>query len=269
MMNNINSLLEKYTKEEFFKGNYYLSGCPMGYGLEKERKTSCLIGCKDCWEKVIKANNLKFKDEHKFKVGDKVVLKCGIPWKHGVQFRTVEKYIRDGYSLFNGIGAVWYDHELKLYEEPQPKEFTLYEEPQTEFTFQEVIERIKPGDIYSCTDFAFNLKNIVCLDNCNIRIDFANHYLNCCNDYEYIVVSSSDAKFKLQEPKKQYVLYGIEHGLNRKIYYFRSRGNKDIPDGSFVFCNTKYGNSYGKAVQRVEKELTKEEYKQYKECWRA
>lgn len=268
MMNNINSLLEKYTKEEFFKGNYYLSGCPMGYGLEKERKTSCLIGCKDCWEKVIKANNLKFKDEHKFKVGDKVVLKCGIPWKHGVQFRTVEKYIRDGYSLFNGIGAVWYDHELKLYEEPQPKEFTLYEEPQTEFTFQEVIERIKPGDIYSCTDFAFNLKNIVCLDNCNIRIDFANHYLNCCNDYEYIVVSSSDAKFKLQ-PKKYYVLCEVIHAVRGKEYTFRPKEGYELVPHDWVVCDTKMGKNFGKVIGIITKELTEEEYKQYKECWRA
>lgn len=140
---------------------------------------------------------------------------------------------------------------------------------QEEYTFQEVIARIKPGEVYNCTEVGFNLKNIVCLANFNIRLDFANHDLNCINDYEYLIINSLDAKFRLQEPKKQCVLYGIEHKEDGKIYYFRNKGTKVIPDGSFVVCDTSQGKSYGRAVQRIEKELTEEEYLNYKECWRA
>lgn len=241
-MRNINSLLEKYTKEEFLNSSFQGINCPKWFGIE----ISCSNNCKSCWEKVIKANNLKFKDERKFKVGDKVVPQNGKGWHSGSEFRIIKEYFEKGYRISDEVGSVWYDEELKLYEEPQ-----------TEFTFQEVIARIKPGEVYeSNKNAALHIKNG------DIVLDFDPVH---CNG----VIFEKDTRYKLQEPKKQYVLYGIEHGLNRKIYYFRSRGNKTIPDGSFVFCNTKYGNSYGRAVQRIEKELTEKEYLEYKECWRA
>lgn len=141
-----------------------------------------------------------------------------------------------------------------------------------EFTFQEVVARNVPGVYVNCSDDGERIKSIEIWNNGDFKIngDFRGlDVLGCPLGID------KSLKFKLQEPKKQCVLYGIEHKEGGKIYYFRNEGNfrnkgaKVIPDGSFVVCDTRQGKSYGRAVQRIKKELTEEEYLNYKECWRA
>lgn len=137
--------------------------------------------------------------------------------------------------------------------------FELVEEP-TEFTFEDLV-RMKDEKVYECTNKIYVVKTVQVFKNGRIEI-------NLSNERDEIAVSHN-ARFKLQEPKKKYVLYGIEHQEDGKIYFFRSKEDKVIPDTSFVICNTSKGKSYGRAVQRIEKELTESEYLKYKECWRA
>ena len=147
----------------------------------------------------------------------------------------------------------------------ESRHFELVEEP-TEFTFQEVIARNIPGVYVNCNDDMARVQSIEINEDGDLTI---NAVFTGLKELNLGLGIYNQLKFKLQEPKKMYVLYGIEHQESGKIYFFRSKEDKVIPDGSFVICNTKYGNNYGRTVQRVEKELTESEYKQYKECWRA
>lgn len=137
---------------------------------------------------------------------------------------------------------------------------------QEEFTFQEVVARNIPGVYVNCSDDGERIKSIELWNNGDFKI---NGDFRGLDVFGYPLGIDKSLKFKLQEPKKQCVLYGIEHKEDGKIYYFRNKGTKVIPDGSFVVCDTSQGKSYGRAVQRIEKELTEEEYLNYKECWRA
>lgn len=137
-------------------------------------------------------------------------------------------------------------------------------EPQTEFTFQEVIARNIPGTYVNKGCERIESVEIDEDGSLTIKADFSG-----LNELGLGLGVDETIKFKLQEPKKMYVLYGIEHQENGKIYFFRSRQNRVILDTALVICDTSKGKSYGRAVQRVEKELTESEYKQYKECWRA
>lgn len=143
--------------------------------------------------------------------------------------------------------------------------FELVEEP-TEFTFQEVVARNIPGVYENCNDNGARVQSIGINQYGNFTI---NANFTGLMEANLGLGINHNLKFKLQEPKKKYVLYGIEHQEDGKIYFFRSRQNRVILNTTLVICNTSKGKSYGRAVQRVEKELTEEEYKQYKECWRA
>lgn len=248
-MKNINSLLEKYTKEEFLNSSFQGINCPKWFGIE----ISCSNNCKSCWEKAITENNLKFKDERKFKVGDVVTGVDKYKRLYGKKAQIIsvgyDDYDKQGYRVANN-DLLWYDNELKLYEEPQ-----------TEFTFQEVIARNVPG-IYECCVSIARLKKVEIKEDGRILITASKNVEN-----EFAVPDYY--KFKLQEPKKLYVLCEVIHAVRGKEYTFRPKEGYELVPHDWVVCDTKMGKSYGKVIGTITKELTEEEYLEYKECWRA
>ena len=129
-------------------------------------------------------------------------------------------------------------------------ETTLLLLKQEEFTFEEVIARIKEGEVY---------ENI--LDTRTKRIIGRDGYvsLEFTGDYQIL---ETHGKYKLVPQKKEYQLYEVEQQENGKRYLFRSDLDHTLDD--MVVCETKFGKSYGKMVKALYKELTEEEYKAYK-----
>lgn len=122
-----------------------------------------------------------------------------------------------------------------------------------EFTFEEVIARIKEGEVYVPLDKSYATKSIAKRNSGNIIITFHKRVDGCVPTY---------TKYKLVRQKKEYKLYEVEHKEDGKRYLFRSDLDHTLDD--MVVCDTCQGKSYGKMVKVVTKELTEEEYKQYK-----
>lgn len=135
--------------------------------------------------------------------------------------------------------------------------FELVEEP-TEFTFQEVVVRIKPGEVYEPVNGLCITQTITMDYEKDIIIDFL-------PNKSFAVLTCT--LFKLQEPKKKVNIYRVEHKQDGKKYDFIS--SQLLQEGMIVVCDTSQGKSYGRIVDIIFKELTEEEIKQYKECWRA
>lgn len=237
-----------------------------------------------CYEYEIDENRLMFADKKFYKSNGYKIIKWeseNMKFKIGDKVRAID----DRYSVTNKkngfIGEV-----IELIDETliaehvdlavkelgsqitwkvNSRHFELIER-QTEFTFKEVIARNIPGVYVNCNDDMARVQSIEIHEDGDFSI---NAEFKGLKEINLGLGINHNLKFKLQEPKKKYVLYGIEHQENGKIYFFRSKEDKVIPDTSFVICNTSKGKSYGRAVQRIEKELTESEYKQYKECWRA
>lgn len=179
----------------------------------------------------------------KFKVGDKVTGTNGYQKMYGIEDTIAE--IKNGscgtrYRLKNFGDSWWWDEELRLLEKAK-----------TEFTFEEVIARIKEGEVYRGTGGS-NVDEITKKDT-EIRISI-------CIPQTGIVPTMQ--KYKLVPQKKEYQLYEVEHKENGKRYLFRSDLDHTLDD--MVVCDTCHGKSYGKMVKVVTKELTEEEYKAYK-----
>lgn len=195
----------------------------------------------------------------KFKVGDKVI--CNNPYLWGKsRYRTVWGYHTcrntDCYNhpvgtelliLSEGengrpITTGWTDEDLELYVE--------------EFTFEEVIARIKEGEVYE------NGSSSIAKENGCIGILISN---NCDRDIpkgKEFIIGFEGPNYRLVPQKKEYKLYKVEHKEDGKRYLFRSDLDHTLDD--MVVCDTCQGKSYGKMVKVVTKELTEEEYKAYK-----
>lgn len=190
----------------------------------------------------------------KFKVGDKVICNNPYLWEKS-RYRTVLGYHTcrntDCYNhpvgtelliLSEGengrpITTGWTDEDLELYVE--------------EFTFEEVIARIKEGEVYRGTG---------CSTVDEITKKGANIHISISILQTGIVPTIQ--KYKLVPQKKEYQLYEVEHKEDGKRYLFRSDLDHTLDD--MVVCDTCQGKSYGKMVKVVTKELTEEEYKAYK-----
>lgn len=195
----------------------------------------------------------------KFKVGDKVI--CNNPYLWGKsRYRTVWGYHTcrntDCYNhpvgtelliLSEGengrpITTGWTDEDLELYVE--------------EFTFEEVIARIKEGEVYQNS-----LSSISKIDGC-IEITMTNKTMRkILPEWEFTTRFEIN-NYRLVPQKKEYKLYEVEHQEDGKRYLFRSDLDHTLDD--MVVCDTCQGKSYGKMVKVVTKKLTEEEYKQYK-----
>lgn len=180
----------------------------------------------------------------KFKVGDKVTGVKLSQSMYGEKARVIRIgnfYGMTGYILDKFPEIKWWEGELKLIE------------PKTEFTFEEVIARIKEGEVYVPLDKSYATKSIAKRNSGNIIITFHKRVDGCVPTY---------TKYKLVRQKKEYKLYEVEHKEDGKRYLFRSDLDHTLDD--MVVCDTCQGKSYGKMVKVVNKELTEEEYKQYK-----
>lgn len=180
----------------------------------------------------------------KFKVGDKVTGAKIYQIMYGREDTISE--IKNGscgtrYRLKNFEDSWWWDEELKLVE------------AKAEFTFEEVIARIKEGEVYVPLDKSYATKSIAKRNSGNIIITFHKRVDGCVPTY---------TKYKLVRQKKEYKLYEVEHKEDGKRYLFRSDLDHTLDD--MVVCDTCQGKSYGKMVKVVTKELTEEEYKAYK-----
>lgn len=184
----------------------------------------------------------------KFKVGDKVTGTYNFQKMYGIEDTIAE--IKNGscgtrYRLKNFGDSWWWDEELRLLEKAK-----------TEFTFEEVIARIKEGEVYEN-----GLSSISKIDGC-INVTVFNDNSFTISKYEDFTLQFKSGRYKLVPQKKEYQLYEVEHQEDGKRYLFRSDLDHTLDD--MVVCDTCQGKSYGKMVKVVTKELTEEEYKQYK-----
>lgn len=184
----------------------------------------------------------------KFKVGDKVTGTNSYQKMYGIEDTIAE--IKNGscgtrYRLKNFGDSWWWDEELRLLEKAK-----------TEFTFEEVIARIKEGEVYE------NGSSSITKENGCIEILISN---NCDRDIpkgKEFIIGFEGPNYRLVPQKKEYKLYKVEHKEDGKRYLFRSDLDHTLDD--MVVCDTCQGKSYGKIVKVVNKELTEEEYKAYK-----
>lgn len=144
----------------------------------------------------------------------------------------------------------------------QPSHFELVEEP-TEFTFQEIVARNIPGIYVNCSDASARVKSILIRKDGSFGIN-----ANFRGIIELGIIGiNHNLKFKLKESKKRLTIYKVEHKKDGKKYDFIS--SQRLEKEMFVVCDTSQGKSYGRIVDVESRELTEEECKQYKECWRA
>ena len=183
----------------------------------------------------------------KFKVGDKVTGVKLSQSMYGEKARVIRIgnfYGMTGYILDKFPEIKWWEGELKLIE------------PKTEFTFEEVIARIKEGEVYQNES-----SSISKVDGCiNVTV-FNDNGFTISKDENFTLIFES-GRYKLVPQKKEYQLYEVEHQEGGNRYLFRSDLDHTLDD--MVVCETKFGKSYGKMVKALYKELTEEEYKAYK-----
>lgn len=195
----------------------------------------------------------------KFKVGDKVI--CNNPYLWGKsRYRTVWGYhtCRNTDCYNHPVGT-----ELLILSEGENgrpittgwtyEDLELYVE---EFTFEEVIARIKEGEVYQNS-----LSSISKIDGCIEVVSINRSGRTVPKGEEYIVRFETN-NYKLVPQKNNYLLFEVEHQEGGKRYLFRSDCNYNL--GDIVICQTSLGKSYGKIVYKVIKELTEEEFKAYK-----
>lgn len=184
----------------------------------------------------------------KFKVGNKVTGVNLNQYMYGKKARVI-KIVNfcgmTGYILDEFPVIKWWEDELKLIE------------PATEeFTFEEVIARIKEGEVYQNS-----LSSISKIDGCIEVVSINRSGRTIPKGEEYIVRFETN-NYKLVPKKNNYLLFVVEHKEGGKRYLFRSDLDHTLDD--MVVCDTCQGKSYGKMIKVVTKELTEEEYKQYK-----
>ncbi len=184
----------------------------------------------------------------KFKVGDKVTGTKSHQRMYGIEYIISEiknDFCGTRYRLKNFGDSWWWDEELRLLEKAK-----------TEFTFEEVIAMIKEGEVYEN-----GASSIAKVDGC-IEILISNNGDKDIPKGGKFVIGFDGPNYRLVPQKKEYNLYEVEHQEDGKRYLFRSDLDHTLDD--MVVCDTCHGKSYGKMVKVVTKELTEEEYKQYK-----
>lgn len=213
----------------------------------------------------------------KFKVGDKVkIIDAGYSYttfdsmadkltslSNGKAYRWEHGFASPNYREMNGmigeIVALYDKYALVNLTFHWTKRSIIFDNSETallllkqeEFTFEEVIARIKEGEVYRGT--GGSTVNEITKEDTHIRISI------CIPQTGIVPIMQ---KYKLVPQKKEYQLYEVEHKENGKRYLFRSDLDHTLDD--MVVCDTCHGKSYGKMVKVVTKELTEEEYKAYK-----
>ncbi|EKS4345069.1 hypothetical protein QB607_003073 [Clostridium botulinum] len=215
----------------------------------------------------------------KFKIGDKVQVRTDLriskKYNNIVFVTGMEKYKgietiiiginHYGDYLLKNMGNYYFNTEM-------------LNSVQEEFTFKEVIARIKPNETYESVDDYFKLESIHIDKDYNINLQYVeNNSIKelLLDDTVYI---DSKQRFKLKEFKKSFTFYFVEHKQDGNQYKFRS--DDKLTKGDFVICDTKFGKTYGKVIKIKLIEIShanfealqvfEEDYKQnYKKCWKA
>jgi len=243
---------EKCTENQTMFDWYKNDTC---YNFETDENENRLMCCDKSYYERKNYKIIKWESENmKFKVGDKV---RAIDDKYLFTNKTkgfIGKVIEvlDEYSPVEYKDLYVQDLNSSTTYKVNSKHFELVEEP-TEFTFQEVIARIKQGETYEAVDGVYATQTITMEEDKEIRIDILSSQTFIMPTYSL---------FKLQEPKKRVRIYKIEHQKNGKKYDFISSQLLDCDE--FVICDTKCGKSYGRIANVNTRELTESEYKQYK-----
>lgn len=196
----------------------------------------------------------------KFKVGDKVVIKDRYKnysvykfwdekFEHGFNDSMLRIIKNNEYftvsKTFSSTSFYAEEGQSFLWDE------RFFELVQEEFSFEEVIAKIKEGEVYRGT--GGSTVNEITKEGTHIHISISILQTG---------IVPTMQKYKLVQQKKEYQLYEVEHQENGKRYLFRSDLDHTLDD--MVVCDTCQGKSYGKMVKVVTKELTEEEYKAYK-----
>ncbi|WP_052406370.1 hypothetical protein [Clostridium culturomicium] len=187
----------------------------------------------------------------------------GLKWMNGSRNITFYNcYKEETAYTFNFKGTGFIGYSYTHWYKKEGYEIVEYEK-QTEFTFQEVIARNIPG-VYVCTDKGLRIEYVVINENGGVSIKA--NYSNLINS---TIAIPGYARFKFQEPKKQYTLFEVIHAVGGKHYTFRASDNENLKPRDFVICDTPMGKTFGRVAGSITKELTEKEYLEYKECWRA
>lgn len=140
------------------------------------------------------------------------------------------------------------------------KNLKIYDK--TEFTFDEVINTIEEGDVYSNDTIA--IKKLVG----NIQIQHLSKidevYIGKLKDQYFTLNIDLGIKYKLVSSTRTIrYLHEVEHKENGPRYLFRT----DLPmkEGNIVICDTKFGKTYGKVVGHIKVRLQYDDFLQYKE----
>lgn len=194
----------------------------------------------------------------------------GLKWMNGSRNITFYNcYKEETAYTFNFKGTGFIEYAYTHWYKKEGYEIVEYEK-QTEFTFQEVIASIKPGELY-----------VECVKNepfqVTVSINSAGRIaLNCFKDERPYMLTpsngfsiSKDTKFELYEKVNKYILFEVVHAVGGKHYTFRASDNENLKPRDFVICDTSMGKTFGRVVGSITKELTEKEYMEYKECWRA
>lgn len=202
----------------------------------------------------------------KFKVGDKVVCSSGAMWAGGDKFRFVKHVIGNGWYRLslgedwkNTSDLPWSDSELKLYEEP------------TEFTFQEVIARINPGEKYvQSSEIGKSWHEFGISVSLNESNDIVIEFFKGGKEYtasEFFVGFGIEpsTRFKLDN-SKEYTVYEVEF-KKAGPHSFKYVSNQELE--LYTFVNVGDSNKYARVISKDKVKMTEEEYKQMKECWEA
>ena len=120
------------------------------------------------------------------------------------------------------------------------------------FTFEEVIARIKEGEVYEAISKHWSTKGIEKLDG---EIIIKNDLRS-----EDLLVGAT--RYKLKEETVNYRIVTVEHRENGKGYEFIS--NFSVRPKDMVVCDTRYGKSFGMVIKTEVRELTKKQAGEYK-----
>ena len=154
-------------------------------------------------------------------------------WYQGHNYKIVEWIIED--------------NDIKI-------EATIEKQEQTEFTYQEVIAKIKDGETYSCS--GINPYYVESISREGDDVLFQGEIS------DGVGINLVEQLFTLQEPKDKYRIYYVEHTVDGDTYRFREENSEDyFAKGESVICNTeKMGRTYGKVKETKSEKLTKKEY---------
>lgn len=121
-----------------------------------------------------------------------------------------------------------------------------------EFTFEEVVARIKNGEVYEPVDTKWSTKAI--------RKVAGEIWIENNRKSELLIVGA--LRYRLREKLKKYRVVTVEHKENGKGYEFIS--DISLKRGDMVVCDTRHGKTFGRVLKSELIELTREQAKEYK-----